>query len=387
MMASRPTGYSLLNYGNMVSCEPRMPAFVAALKAAVTPGCKVIDLGSGPGVFAVLACKFGAASAVAIEPDETSQLVMKFAEANGYADCVSVFEGISTDYSTDEKADVIISDLHGSLPYYEKHIPTIVDARKRLLKPGGILIPASDTLRMSLVDSSKAYSSYETPWISNSLGLDLSGGHPLVSNQPLKTSLEVADLLSDPVVLGTIDYRVIEQADYTATVEMAALRPGTAHGFALWFDCELVEGIGFSNAPGQPTQVYGQTFFPFSRPLGLSEGDSVTCEVTAMLVGGEYVWGWKTSLFRFGQPAPEHVFSQSTFHAKIFSARSLSTQSSTFVPAFSRAMEIDRACLEMVDGRRSLGSIADELRSRYPSAFATEAEALDHVARLAGAYR
>ena len=49
---SKVSGYSLASYGNMVRCEPRMSAYAAALRGAVTPGCTVVDLGAGPGVCA-----------------------------------------------------------------------------------------------------------------------------------------------------------------------------------------------------------------------------------------------------------------------------------------------------------------------------------------------
>lgn len=51
-----------------------MSAYVAGLRQAVTPGCTVIDLGAGPGLFALLACQFGAGHVWAIEPDPSIHL-------------------------------------------------------------------------------------------------------------------------------------------------------------------------------------------------------------------------------------------------------------------------------------------------------------------------
>ena len=84
---------------------------------------------------------------------------------------------------------------------------------------------------------------------------------------------------------------------------------------------------------------------------------------------------------------PAKSLRQSSFQAKIFSAQSLSGHSSDFVPAETPALEVDRACLAMIDGGRSLGGIADELFALYPERFATAAAALNHVARLTAAYR
>ena len=49
--------YSVHSYGQMLADAPRMDAHVAALRRAVKPGSVVLDLGCGPGVFALLACQ------------------------------------------------------------------------------------------------------------------------------------------------------------------------------------------------------------------------------------------------------------------------------------------------------------------------------------------
>ena len=52
--------YSLHFYGQMLADAPRMDAYLVALRQAVKPESVVLDLGCGPGVFALLACKLGA---------------------------------------------------------------------------------------------------------------------------------------------------------------------------------------------------------------------------------------------------------------------------------------------------------------------------------------
>jgi hypothetical protein len=39
-------------------------------------------------------------------------------------------------------------------------------------------------------------------------------------------------------------------------------RTGTGHGIVVWFEADLVEGVGFSNSPGAPETIYGSLFFP-----------------------------------------------------------------------------------------------------------------------------
>ena len=137
----------------MIADAPRMDAYAAALRNTVTPDSVVMDLGSGPGVFALLACKLGARCVYAVEPDNVIGLAREAAAANGFADRIQFFESLSTEITLDEPASIIISDLRGVLPWFQQHIPSIIDARERLLARGGTLIPHRDILWAAVVEA------------------------------------------------------------------------------------------------------------------------------------------------------------------------------------------------------------------------------------------
>src|SRR5437867_10461320 len=105
--------YSIYSYGQMLADTPRLDAYVAALKTTVKPGSVVLDLGCGPGVFALLACKLGARRVYAVEPDAVIQLAREAAVANGLADRIEFIQNFSTQITLPEPADIIISDLRG----------------------------------------------------------------------------------------------------------------------------------------------------------------------------------------------------------------------------------------------------------------------------------
>ena len=75
--------YSLHFYGRMIADAPRMDAYAAALRQTVKPDSVVMDLGCGPGVFALLACKLGARRVYAVEPSNVIGLAREAAVANG----------------------------------------------------------------------------------------------------------------------------------------------------------------------------------------------------------------------------------------------------------------------------------------------------------------
>src|SRR5215217_5279023 len=232
--------YSLHFYGEMLADAPRMDAYLAALRRRVTPDSVVLDLGCGPGVFALMACKFGARRVYAVEPDNIISVAREAAVANGCADKIEFFENLSTEISLPEPAGIIISDLRGVLPWFQQHIPSIIDARARLLARDGVLIPHRDILWAAVVEAPDRYEEITGPWQNNKFELDLSAGTRLVTNTWRKTRVRPEQLLTEPVCWNTIDYYEIDSPDIRAKICWQAARTGTAHGVAVWFDSELV---------------------------------------------------------------------------------------------------------------------------------------------------
>jgi protein arginine N-methyltransferase 1 len=304
--------YSVNFYGQMIAYAPRMEAYTAALRRVVRPDSVVMDLGCGPGVFALLACKLGARRVYAVETENIVGLAREAAAANGFANRIEFYEKLSTEISLPEPATVIISDLRGVLPWFEQHIPSIIDARERLLARGGVLIPQRDILWAAVVEAPDQYEELVGPW-RNQFDLDLSAGTRLVTNTWRKSRIKPQQLLTEPFCWSTLDYYEVNSPDMRAEISWHAPRKGTAHGVAVWFDSELAEGIRFSNHPAEPEMIYGIGFFPFSEPVEVIGGDRITFRVAADLVNDGYVWRWDTDFFAGDKAHVKASFKQSTF--------------------------------------------------------------------------
>src|SRR6266513_1997782 len=106
----------------MIADRIRVDAYAAALRKTVHQGSIVVEIGTGPGVFAVLACQLGAGRVYAIEPSEIIQVAREIASANGCADKIEFFEDLSNRVTIPTRADVVFSDLRGILPLFQRHI-------------------------------------------------------------------------------------------------------------------------------------------------------------------------------------------------------------------------------------------------------------------------
>src|SRR5262249_7463053 len=158
---------------------------------------------------------------------------------------------------------VIVSDIRGVLPLFSHHLPSIVDARERLLAPGGVVIPQTDTLWAAVAEAPESYKPYNDPWSCNPYGLDMTAGRAIVTNSWSKRRIKPEQLLAEPKQWVTLDYRTVIQPNVRGDIRFTATRAGTAHGLGLWFDTTLVEGVGFSNSPAIPELIYGNAFLPW----------------------------------------------------------------------------------------------------------------------------
>src|SRR5206468_8396923 len=167
-------------YLRMVTDRPRVDAYTRALRSVITPDSFVIEIGTGIGVFAVMARRMGARRVVAIEPDDAIAVAKMVAADNGDTG-IEFVQGLSTDLSFSERADVVVTDLRGVLPLHNGHLQSVIDARERLLAPGGALIPAADTLYAAVVELPKRYEEL-TPRVSAGGGVKLDALRRFITN-------------------------------------------------------------------------------------------------------------------------------------------------------------------------------------------------------------
>jgi PRMT5 arginine-N-methyltransferase/ribosomal protein L11 methyltransferase PrmA len=372
--------YSLGAYGSMIVDRVRVDAHAEALRKTVREGMVVVEIGTGPGVFAVLSCQLGASQVYAIEPAEIIQVAREVAAANGCAEKIEFFEELSELVTLPVRADVLLSDLRGVLPHFQRHIPTIVDARRRFLASGGTMIPRKDTLWAAVVEASKPYGELVDPWEQNPLGQNLNPVRQLAVNNIQKVHVSPGQLLTAPGLWTTIDYASVEKHDVQSNLDWRVERGGTGHGILVWFDADLAEGVGFSNAPGAPETVYGSLFFPWAEPVSLAPGQVVRTNLEARLVESEYVWRWSTRIEPVeGSGAFVIHFDQSQLSGAVLSVRQLQRLAADYIPKLSEGGLLRRRTFELMDGNASLEKIAHKLVAEFPQRFSSWQQALSYA--------
>jgi len=376
--------YSLFDYGEMLADSRRCHAYSKAISASIRPGDTVLEIGCGPGLFSLLACRAGARRVYAIDSEEIVHDARELAAANGFADRIEFLHSDSRKVKLPEQMNVIISDIRGSLPLFDHAVASIEDARQRFLSPGGIMIPERDILKAAIIDASEYYSRLTSPWRTCESGIDLSRSLLLILNLCYTTNFKAHQLLTESKSWGVLDYQSGAAANAAADFCFKVAQAGTAHGICVWFETQLFDGIGFSTAPSDTRGVYGQRFFPWPQAVSLQAGQEIQVRLHADLVGEDYVWRWETEVGALGGAALH--FQQSTFQGANFTPHALRRREADFVPVLSEEGRADRWLLETMDGRTSLQQMAQAAAQRFPAVFRRWEDALQRAAELAARF-
>jgi protein arginine N-methyltransferase 1 len=369
-------------FGRMISDSARFDAYAKAISRCVRPGSVVAEIGCGPAVLALLACRAGAKRVYAIEIDDIIDVARQVAAANGFAERIQFFQNDSRKVELPEQVDVIVSDIRGALPLFNGALSSLQDAKKRFLTPNGVMIPRRDVVKAAITECEEIYSELVAPWSTCVPGTELSILRRLELNTVHGVRIKSEQLMSAPQELCTLDYMGDPGPNASAELAFRASRSGTAHGICMWFETELCDDIGFSSGPRSPTIIYGQLFLPWLEPVVIEEGQEILVKLHANLVGKDYIWRWETEIAAADDAKKVH-FRQSSFEGAQVSSRTLRRHAVDHVPVLTAEGEAERFLLGAMDGKAAMEEIAKRAAERFPEVYSSHEDAFQRVTELA----
>jgi protein arginine N-methyltransferase 1 len=275
---------------SMVLDEARMAAFEEAITRSVRPGDIVVDIGAGTGVLSFLACAAGASRVYAIEGGPVVEMARQLCERNGLADRVVLINEWSTAADLPEPADVLITETIGNAAIDEGIIAWTIDARRRLLRPGGIVLPQRVRVWTAAVESWDDHSLVSN-WSEPTLPVDFGLMGDRAARIMWFAEFGQDQLLTEPALVADVDLRVVEDETVRASGGFTVRRDGTLHGLACWFDADLIDGVPLGNAPPTAAPSWVQGYLPVPEPLAVTSGDRLSWRIAVSTDGEEWSWG------------------------------------------------------------------------------------------------
>ena len=280
----------------MMADKPRNDAYQAAIER-VAGGRRVLDIGTGAGLLAMMAAQAGAKSVTSCEMvGAIAESARDIIALNGLADRITIIKKSSTELAVGrgiaERAQVLVTEIFSSSLIREGVLPTIEHAHEQLLTDDAIVIPRAASAVGYLIGGAVIEGML---FAGRSNGFDLS---PFDNFAPSSMYIPLDgvahSVFSEDFELLRFDLSMKSFPMAGHKIAVTATRAGRCAGVAQWIRLELDEHTRYENRPG-PTSVaparrsdlvpqyacgWTHVIYRFPKLVGVEPGDIVTLAVT-----------------------------------------------------------------------------------------------------------
>jgi protein arginine N-methyltransferase 1 len=362
----------------------RLAAFESAICSVIRPGHIVLDLASGTGILGLFACRAGARRVYSIEEGGICTVAREFAKANGFSDRIIFIKGFSTHVELPERVDAVVADQIGNFGFNAGVLQYFADARKRFLKPEGVMIPRQMDLIMAPVEVPELFGQVEF-WATRPAGFDLSPALALAANTGYQVNLSPENLCGEPGLVARLCLNHPSTEPFHGELGTTISRCCTMHGLGGWFVAQLADGISMTNSPLSPGRIQRrQIYFPLNRSVDVKPGDCV--RVRIVVRPADALVNWNVEVIDPASRISKAAFRHSTWKAMLLPEEDLLRTQPEFKPKLVPRGEARRTLVNLCDGTRTVAEIEQELLRLHPELFGSRDEAVAFVAEVVTRY-
>ncbi|XP_050391709.1 protein arginine N-methyltransferase 3 isoform X1 [Patella vulgata] len=241
----------------------------------------VLDVGCGTGILSMFAAKAGASHVIGVDQSEIIYQAMDIVRENGLHDKITLLKGRLEDVDLPyEKVDIIISEWMGYFLLFESMLDTVLVARDRYLKPGGMVFPDICTISLAAIADQKLYDKDVNFW-DDVYGFKMSCLRTEVIKESCVDVIDNKTVITDPCVIKELDISVCKISDlqFNTPFSLHVKRDGDITAiigyFNIYFRKGLTKPIEFSTGPESTPTHWKQTVFLLPKPLPVVKGEKL----------------------------------------------------------------------------------------------------------------
>ncbi|XP_040056724.1 protein arginine N-methyltransferase 2 [Gasterosteus aculeatus] len=254
----------------------------------------VMDLGCGTGIISLFCAQLAEPSEVyAVEASSMAEYTRQLVKQNGCEELVTVLQGRAEEIELPEQVDVLVSEWMGNCLLFEFMVESVLLARDRWLKEGGVMWPSSAALSLVPCQADSYYAETMAFW-EQPYGLDFTPLQPLAQQEfftkpKFSHVIEPEDCLTAPCDVLQLDMYTLQVKDLEEIkghFHFRVERSGVFHGFSAWFKVQF-ESLQRGGAPvelntgpnSEPTH-WKQTLFMLDRPVSVHAEDAISGSIS-----------------------------------------------------------------------------------------------------------
>ncbi|EDK99862.1 protein arginine N-methyltransferase 8, isoform CRA_a, partial [Mus musculus] len=228
----------------------------------------VLDVGSGTGILSMFAAKAGAKKVFGVSMLGSCFLV------------ITIFKGKVEEVELPvEKVDIIISEWMGYCLFYESMLNTVIFARDKWLKPGGLMFPDRAALYVVAIED-RQYKDFKIHWWENVYGFDMTCIRDVAMKEPLVDIVDPKQVVTNACLIKEVDIYTVktEELSFTSAFCLQIQRNDYVHALVTYFNIEFTKchkKMGFSTAPDAPYTHWKQTVFYLEDYLTVRRGEEI----------------------------------------------------------------------------------------------------------------
>eukprot|EP00057_Strongylocentrotus_purpuratus_P029871 XP_780077.3 PREDICTED: protein arginine N-methyltransferase 3 [Strongylocentrotus purpuratus] len=246
----------------------------------------VLDVGCGTGILSMFAAKAGARKVIAVDQSDIVYQAMDIVRQNGLDGIITLKKGRLEDLVLPvEKVDVIISEWMGYFLLFESMLDTVLYARSKHLKEGGMVYPDLCTLSLVAVSDQKGFGSRLAFW-DDVYGFKMSCMKSCVLEESSVDYVDPDTVMTKPCMIKCLDISTVQvrDLDFITDFQMEVLCDGLCTGLVGFFDVifekNCHKAVMFSTSPSAPKTHWKQTIFPLRKPFHLKKGDTLSGKIS-----------------------------------------------------------------------------------------------------------
>ncbi|CAG5958329.1 unnamed protein product [Menidia menidia] len=240
----------------------------------------VLDVGSGTGILSMFAAKAGAKHVYGIECSSISEYSERIIKSNHLDSVITIFNGKVEEVELPvEQVDIIISEWMGYCLFYESMLNTVIFARDKWLKPGGLMFPDRASLYVVAIED-RQYKDFKIHWWENVYGFDMTCIRNVAMREPLVDIVDPKQVVTNSCLVKEVDIYTVKPEDmsFTSSFCLQIQRNDYIHAVVTYFNIEFTKchkKTGFSTAPDAPYTHWKQTVFYLEDYLTVRRGEEI----------------------------------------------------------------------------------------------------------------